>query len=248
VRQIKCISVTLALLLAACNASTPQGGHAPSVAGSETSDTTSNEAPQGENHISPLENVLTVFAANHGSTWESFKTISGVQWRDPAPLENPDAKEAFASRYRTGNILLAGFGAVTMPDGKVGLAAGSKQDNEGDSGITLNGDARSVHSVAVMKFYPSEHYLGIIQRQLDAHAKVALMADQCRLDDGATTENTQKNAFYQIKLGEGALLYAEAYVDTEGGKYSPGSTTFVFYKDKPMKRISSMGCREAELG
>ncbi|MBA2677750.1 MAG: hypothetical protein H0U76_05070 [Ktedonobacteraceae bacterium] len=135
-----------------------------------------------------------------------------------------------------------------MPDGNVGLTAGTKQDNEGNSGITLNGDARSVHSVSVMKFYPSDHYVEIIQRQLGATATVASIADQCRSDYGTTTENTQKNAFYQITLGQGALLYVEAYVDTEGSKYSPGSTTFVFYKDKPMQRINSMGCHEVQLG
>lgn len=56
---------------------------------------------------------------------------------------------------------------------------GAKQANEGESGITLNGDAHSVHSIAVKKFYASPEYAEVLKRQLPAAKSVRLIADKC---------------------------------------------------------------------
>jgi hypothetical protein len=244
----KIMMLVLAVSLGGCNGSAPTSDRASQSAGAIAPVAVpieQSKASQGKSDMSSLESVLTVFSSKDGMRWDSYDSVSGVQWRDPAPVENPDATESRESRYRSGNILLTGFGMVDVPDGKVGADAGVKQDNEGNSGITLNGDVNSVRSVAIMKFYPSENYQDILQQQLGGAGAMKLIADQCALDYGTTAENTKKNMFYQISLPAGGLLYAEAYVDEEGGKNTPGSTTFEFTTEKPTQRIASMRCRES---
>jgi hypothetical protein len=201
---------------------------------------------QRKTDMSPLQQVLRLFASQESTHWAAFNSVPGVQWRDPKPLDNPDARDASASHYRGGMLLLSGFGEVEVPDGKTGAEAGTKKDNEGHVGVTLNGDAETVQSIALLKFYPSEHYQDIIQQQLNSEAKVAPITSACALDYGTTTENMQKNAFYEIHLGAtSAPIYAEAYVDDDGGNQGPGTTTFVFYRSKPTQRMAAMRCKES---
>ncbi|MGO4701106.1 hypothetical protein [Dyella sp. 2RAB6] len=195
--------------------------------------------------MSPLQNLLGVFAAAHASSWPAFDAVAGVHWRDAKPLDNADATGPDMSHYRSGNLLLAGFGMVDVPDGKTGEEAGTKQDNEGNVGVTLNGDATAVQSVALVKFYPSENLQEILQHQLSGDAAIKPIGGSCALDFGTTAANTQKNAFYQITLGAGAApVFAEAYIDEDGGNQGPGSTTFVFYRSKPAQRMEAMRCKE----
>ncbi|WP_158879987.1 hypothetical protein [Rhodanobacter sp. L36] len=196
--------------------------------------------------MSPLQNLLGVFTSQESVHWPAFDNVPGVKWRDPKPLDNPDARDASASHDRSGTLLLSGFGEVEVPDGNTGADAGTKKDNEGHVGVTLNGDVETVQSIALLKFYPSEHYQDIIQRQLSSEAKVAPITSACALDYGTTAENTQKNAFYEIHLSATApTIYAEAYVDDEGGNQGPGTTTFVFYRSKPTQRMTAMRCKES---
>lgn len=197
----------------------------------------------GKRAVSALQDLLDVFAAGQSAPWASFDTIAGVRWRDPKPLDNPDSTTPDTTFYRTGNLLLLGFGEVDVPDGQVGADAGTKKDNEGDVGVTLNGDRNNVQSIALLKFYPSENYAHIMAQQLGTKAKITLVADHCALDYGTTAANTQKNAFYQITLGAAVPIYAEAYVDDDGGNQGPGTTTFVFYRSKPAQRIAAMRCK-----
>jgi len=195
--------------------------------------------------MSPLQNLLGVFAAPNASPWPAFDQVAGVQWRDAKPLENTDATGPDMSHYRSGNLLLAGFGMVDVPDGKTGEEAGTRQDNEGNVGATLNGDANVVQSIALVKFYPSENYQEILQHQLGGDAAIKSIGGSCQLDFGTTAANTQKNAFYQITLGAGAApVFAEAFIDDDGGNQGPGSTTFVFYRSKPAQRMEAMRCKE----
>ncbi|WP_346948785.1 hypothetical protein [Dyella sp.] len=196
--------------------------------------------------MSPLQNLLGVFAATNASPWAAFDAVAGVQWRDAKPLDNPDATGPDMSHYRSGNLLLAGFGMVDVPDGKTGGEAGTRQDNEGNVGATLNGDAAAVQSIALVKFYPSENYQEILQHQLSGNAAIKPIGGSCALDFGTTAANTQKNAFYQITLGANAApVFAEAYIDDDGGNQGPGSTTFVFYRSKPAQRMEAMRCKES---
>lgn len=201
---------------------------------------------QRKSDMSPLQRLLRVFVMHESTGWMAFDNIPGVQWRDPKPMDNPDANEPDVSHYRSGNLLLSGFGVVDVPDGKVGAEAGTKKDNEGDVGVTLNGDADTVQSIALLKFYPSEHYQDILQRQLTSESTVVPITSACALDYGTTAENTQKNTFYKIHLdAKASPIYAEAYVDDDGGNQGPGTTTFVFYRSKPAPRIAAMRCKES---
>lgn len=198
---------------------------------------------QGVRAVSPLQNILNVFASQDAASWPSFDTVPGVRWRDAKPLANPDATSIDESLYRSGNLLLSGFGEVDVPDGSVGAEAGIRKDNEGDVGVTLNGNASSVQSIALLKFYPSENYAHIIQQQLSAGATVQPISGQCALDYGTTAANTQKNTFYQVAFGAVVPIYIEAYVDEDGGNLGPGSTTFVLYRNEPIQRIAAMRCK-----
>lgn len=213
------------------------------VLAASTLNATSSAPAQGKRAVSPLQNLLNIFASRDAASWPSFDAVPGVQWRDSRPMENPDSTASDTAHYRSGNLLMSGFGEVDVPDGKVGAEAGTRKDNEGDVGVTLSGDASSVQSIALLKFYPSENYAYIIQQQLDTDSTVKLVANQCALDFGTTASNTQKNAFYQIVFGAAVPLYAEAYVDDDGGNQGPGTTTFVFYRSKPAQRIAAMRCK-----
>lgn len=190
--------------------------------------------------MTSLRSAITTLAAPNGAAWDTFDKVSGLSWRDPQPVASNEGYQ------RTGNILLVGFAVVRVPNGKVGVDADSIEDNEGNSGITLSGNVTEVHSLAVMKFYPSENYKDIIKQQLLAEDQLTLVADQCASGGAESDGISQKNMFYQIKLSTNQTLFLEAFVDEEGSKYSPGTTTFIFYRDKPIKRIAEMQCRESK--
>lgn len=199
---------------------------------------------QGKRAVSPLQSLLSVFASQKTAPWPSFDVVPGVYWRDAKPLENPDANNADEAVYRSGNLLLSGFGKVDVPDGKIGADAGTREDNEGDVGVTLSGSPHSVQSIALQKFYPSDNYAHILRQQFDTSATLKPVAGQCALDYGTTAANTQKNAFYQITFDTAAPMYVEAYVDEDGGNQGPGSTIFIFTLSKPAQRIAAMQCGE----
>lgn len=191
-----------------------------------------------------LQGLLDVLGAKDGAVWSAFDHALGVQWRDSAPQDNPDSNSPRNARYRSGTLLLAGFGMVEVPDGKAGAEAGTRQANEGEVGVTLNGDAQTVHSVSLVKFYASDDYQGILQKQLGPGASLKPIAGQCELDYGTTSENTQANQFFELSLTGSKIVYAEVYVD-DGGNQGPGTTTFEFTPDKPAQKIASMRCKES---
>lgn len=188
--------------------------------------------------MTPLQNILGVFSTAAAPSWSAFDSVPGVQWNGAGPEENPSAKPEYRLS-RGGKLLLAGFGETDLPNGKVGTEAGSVRGNEGESGVTLNGDANQVNSIAVMKFYASEGYTDILKNQFAPGTAVELLAKSCA---GADAEDPESREFYRIAMPGTAPVYAEIYVDAEGGKYNPGSTTFEFYRNEPADRIKSMGC------
>lgn len=194
--------------------------------------------------MSPLEGLLLTFVSATPSRWDAFNTISGIQWRDGAPVKNDDASDAQSAYYRRGTLMLAGFGLVDVPDGGQGADQGTKQANEGNAGITLNGDANKVYSIAVQKFYASEDYRRILANQLTPSDTVSVVADQCQLDFGTTSTNTLGNQFFLLNLSAGKV-YVEAYADDGAESHGPGATTFIFYQTKPMQRIAAMQCKES---
>ncbi|NOT88777.1 MAG: hypothetical protein HOP03_11405 [Lysobacter sp.] len=133
-----------------------------------------------------------------------------------------------------------------MPDGNVGADAGVRRGNEGESGVTLSGDADRVNEVAVVKFYPSDDYENILRQQFPAGATLMPEADRCALDFGTQAENSGNNTFYRIVIGAATLAHVEAFIDEDAGPSGPGSTTFVFYRTKPEQRIAAMQCHAAQ--
>lgn len=194
--------------------------------------------------MTPLNQLLLVLAG-HTTPWNAFDHVPGVQWRDTKPQINPDASAPELAYNRSGTLMLRGFSMVDVPDGQQGEEAGTKQDNEGHAGVTLSGNTESVQSAAVLKFYPSENYQDILQKQFDGNASIRLIADACAFDYGTTAINTQKNTFYRITLAPvSSPLYAEASIDDGSESHGPGSTTFVFYRSNPTQRIAAMRCKE----
>ncbi|WP_369662723.1 hypothetical protein [Variovorax sp. V15] len=234
----------LVICLSACEPATPPT----SPATAPTTRTTATPAPsapeQVKNTASSLQTLLSVFAGQTAEDWSAFDNLSGVRWSDPKPLDNPDSVSPDATHYRGGDMLLAGFGEVDVPDGKVGAEAGIRKDNEGHVGVVLHGNANTVQSIALQKFYPSDDTKSILQRQFGGDATVTPIAGDCALDDGTSAANTQKNAFYELSIANVALpVFAETYVDEDGGNQGPGSTNFVFYRAKPQQRIARMHCK-----
>ncbi|WP_198088260.1 hypothetical protein [Variovorax sp. E3] len=193
---------------------------------------------------SSLQSLLGVFGGQAAAPWSAFDSVPGVRWSDAKPLNNPDTVSPDAAHYRGGDMLLAGFGEVDVPDGKVGAQAGVRKDNEGHVGVVLHGNVSEVLSIALQKFYPSDDTQGILWRQLGNDAMVRPIAASCALDDGTSAPNTQKNVFYELGIpGIAMPVFAETYVDEDGGNQGPGVTNFVFYRSKPWQRIEGMQCK-----
>jgi len=199
-------------------------------------------APQGKTQMTDLDEVLALFTSTDGTRWAAYDALPRIAWRDAAPVENDGVADAALRFSRSGQVLLAGFGEAALPDGGVGPEAGARMGNEGEAGLTLNGDAERVNEVAVVKFHPDEHYAGVLAAQFPA-ATVAEVADQCVLD-AYGAENVQKTAFYRVASASETIVYVEAFVDEDAGPASPGTTTFVFTRDLPLARIAAMRCRQ----
>lgn len=199
-------------------------------------------ASQGKTQMTELDALLALYVTDAGAQWRAYDGLAQVHWNDAAPVENDAVADPALRFSRSGRVLLAGFGEAALPDGNTGADAGVRMGNEGEAGLTLNGDADRVNEVAVVKFYPGDDYEKVLAAQFPA-AAVAPVADQCTVD-AYGGENTQHNAFYRIDLGGERAVFVEAFVDEDGGAAGPGSTTFVFTRDKPAARIASMRCRE----
>ncbi|UXA68664.1 hypothetical protein M0D46_16510 [Xanthomonas prunicola] len=195
---------------------------------------------EGVVRVTSLYQVVSLLVANDGASWSSFDSTPGVQWREPSPQPNPDSSDPENSKSRSGTLVLDGFGMVEVPDGNQGVDAGVKKVNEGESGLTLTGDAQNVHSIAVKKFYVSPEYGDVMKRQLPDTASVRLVAGDCAQDMGDGPDTQTK--FYVVDL-EGRQLFLEAYVDDGEGSRGPGYTTFLFTKEKPDKRIEELQCK-----
>ncbi|MCC8686467.1 hypothetical protein ABFU27_06835 [Xanthomonas campestris pv. raphani] len=65
--------------------------------------------------MTSLYQVVSLFAARSGAPWASFDAVPGVQWRDASPKVNSDSTDPQNAQYRSGTLLLDGFGAVDVP-------------------------------------------------------------------------------------------------------------------------------------
>lgn len=233
----------LLVFLNACERSAPPADPAASTSASAPSAAAAPTPAPAKSAASSLQTLLRVFGGQTPAAWSAFDNSPGVHWDDRKPLDNPDTVARDETHYRGGNMLLTGFGRVVVPDGKTGVEAGVKQDNEGHVGVVLNGNDRTVLSIVLEKLYQSDDTQSILQRQFGSDATIKRIAGDCTLDYITKARNIQQNAFYQINLPSTAIpLYAETFVD-DRGPLSPGVTIFDFTRAKPEGRITDMQCK-----
>jgi hypothetical protein len=230
------------ILVGACKPQPPPGAEASPVAESTAAESATENKEKGGRTMTVLGEILSLFVSARGEDWKAYDAIAGIQWFDGALVENEDVTDPSVRHSRSGRVTLAGFGEVDLPDGNTGVDAGTRRGNEGESGLTLNGDAERVNEIAIVKHFPSEDYKAILEKQFP-QARTVLVADDCQLDFATQEANTQGNKFYRVEFSGAEPAHAEVYVD-EGGKSGPGSTTLVFYRSKPEQRIATMKCRE----
>ncbi|MCC5091314.1 hypothetical protein [Xanthomonas campestris] len=246
--KILYLLVSVAVLLGACEGDAPSQKMSANFQGSKTEAQQSEfkslpqvGESQGIRQMTPLHQVVFLFVTQDNAPWSSFDGANKVRWRKASPQPNPDSNSPENLRFREGTLLLDGFGIVDVPDGNQGAEAGVKKVNEGESGVTLNGDAQNVHSIAVKKFYVSPEYADVVKRQLPSATSLRLIAGDCAADLGEDVPDTQTK-FFEVVL-DGHQLFLEAYVDDGEGSRGPGYTTFLFTKEKPDKRIEELQCK-----
>lgn len=191
--------------------------------------------------MTSLYQIVSLLPDERVASWSNFDAVPGVKWREASPQPNPDSTSPDNSKSRSGTLVLDGFGMVDVPDGNQGVDAGVKKSNEGESGLTLTGDAQNVHSIAIKKFYVSTEYADVVKRQLPVTATISRIAGDCG-EDKAGGPDTQTK-FYLVKF-DGQQVFLEAYIDDGEGSRGPGYTTFLFTKVKPDKRIKELQCKE----
>ena len=194
--------------------------------------------------MTTLDALVAVFLSDAGVRWQAYEHAIGVAWRETVPEENTDVSDAAHRFTRSGRIQLAGFGEVDLPDGAVGADAGVRRGNAGEAGLTLSGDVTQVNGIALVRFHADEDHARVLADQFAAGATITVIADDCALDDITREANTRSNVFFRIVV-DGRAFFAEAFNDEDAaGARGPATTTYVFYRDKPAQRISSMACRE----
>ncbi len=245
------VSMAMSLLLMALCACQPSDTDATPAANDisplqQTPNSSSNRDMQGIKDMPALERLLSTYASATPASWDAFISVAGVEWTETEKTENPDAKPENAYN-RSGKITLSGFAETDLPNGKTGPEADYVRGNEGESGVTLNGTAKRVTSIAVNKFYPDQDYRKVLENQIGTDGSVRAVATDCRLAEGTTSgeANASRNEFFELTLPNGSRLFAEGSVDANGGKYSPGSTTYFFYKEEPAERIEAMQCKRS---
>ncbi len=195
---------------------------------------------------SALEGLLVALASNDQAEWAAFDAVDGVRWNGSREASAAEASPPGAMS-RSGQLLLVGFGETELPDGNVGADAGTRRGNEGEAGVTLEGDDRHVREIGVNKFHAEDRYRDVIDNQLSDAWRIDLLADGCQLEEGgdANASNVSDNAFYILTRG-GRRIYAEA-TRQDGGNSGPGNTIYQFSMDDPAERISAMKCQRKPL-
>jgi hypothetical protein len=211
-------------------------GH-PIRAGHQTETTDTEFGSITEVSVPALEELLRTYASTPGRPWHVFQDAAGLLWRDPLPRENTEIYDARYRFSRSGSLLLSGFDAILLPDSS--MLDEVRDGNEGESGLTLSGDAEHVHELSVVKFYPSHDHAAVLERQFASATSIN------RYDVSASAgRDHQSHAVYRIHMNGFAPIYAEVWLDEEGSSHGPGSTTFVFNTSSPEQRIADMRCRE----
>lgn len=158
--------------------------------------------------------------------WHRFDTIHGIEWCENAPHPFSDAQSPRHGYYRAGRLTLPGFGQVALPARDPDGGYGIRQGSEGECSLTLCGDAKTVHELVLVKYYPCENTADVVATLLQGPLDV--QPQEVVGDDPAQT-------LYQIQFPDGGMAYV-AITNEEGGRCGPGFTTFVLSKTDPRAR------------
>lgn len=189
-----------------------------------------------------LQSVVAVFTAGAHTTWSELDRIKEVRWNDSVPIRNDDVKSLDEQYSRSGKLVLTGYETMATPDEGVGADAGTREANEGESGITFTGNKDEVFSATVMKFGQESDYAEILDKQLGGSYAVKPLAAQCKYEFGSKANNESQTAFFSFVSASGAPAYAEM-MQQDGGNSGPGYTLLTVYRKEPADRIKVMGCQ-----
>lgn len=194
----------------------------------------------GAQEPTPLAGMLKILAS--GGDDDAYSKVAGVSWEgyDVADNGTDSGNQNFV---RNGKLLLAGFGdRDDMPKGS-GVDATTVKGNEGEALVTIAGFTMGpVYSVRVQKFFASENYVEVLQRQLPAGAKLVPVASDCALNEDGEAGDDSKSAFFSIELGEGDPIFARGSI-SEGMKYTPELTLFEFSNEASDYLVEKMKCK-----
>lgn len=171
------------------------------------------------------------FAREKDARWSSFDSIPGVEWLDQAPRAHAEGRLS-----RKGRVQLSGFSRALLPNGEVGAQFDTVEGNEGQAGVTLEGDSGAVQILSVRKFHHSPDYLHVLQRQFDRQVEVRLVALSCRNDDSEAGSSV-----LEVRWPDGTHAVVEAFLEP-AGKYSPGYTTFELSRESLQAKLGVMQC------
>jgi hypothetical protein len=186
---------------------------------------------------SVFSRLVQVLATDAGTDWTGFDRIASIVWRESVPLKCFDVIQQDRDHSRTATFTLTGFDEVELPIFGANGSGGVRLGNEGECSLSLNGDAKNVHEIVIVKYYPCDDVGDVLSRQVPETVNLE------PLDLIGLGGDYQAGALYMIRFPEGGSVFA-AIACEEGGRSGPGFTTFVLTRNDPRQRVDEMRCRE----
>lgn len=189
--------------------------------------------------VTPLAGMLKILAT--GGDDDAYSNVIGVTW-DGYDVADNGTDSGNQNFIRNGRLLLAGFADRNdMPKG-AGADATTVKGNEGEAMVTIAGFTMGpVYSVRVQKFFASEDYAEVLERQLPAGATLTPVASDCALNEDGKEGDDSKSAFFRVELGEGDPVFTRASI-SEGMKDTPELTLFEFSNEESDYLVEKMKC------
>ncbi len=205
--------------------------------------TSTSASPRKEQATLIFQAIMSVFVRHLATDWNAFQNIAGLDWDDKAPMQNPDISDPHLTYSRSGSCLMIGLDTVDVPDSSPSYD-GVRLGNEGECVVTLSGNVDEVHEISIVKWYPANDALQLLRKQFAANIAIAVVDDYSMLaptNHGSDAGNSQ---FYRITYPGAAVLHVEVIVDDQGGRNRPGSTQFIFSRNRSDQRALDRRCRE----
>ena len=240
------IALITAGSLTACKPNVPATNEALEIqASAEISENAASSSPVSSvQSASPLANVMAAFISTTPTAWNAFDHVADIKWRDASAVLRAGKNDKKGVLVRNGTLLLQGFGEIPVPDGKVGAAAGIKNENEGLSALSLSGSDTEVETIAISKFRPNDNYAEVISRQFSNDVTLTLIAKNCANEYSRSAGNNGNYQFFRLNFSNNRAVYMEGSVDKDGGNSGPGYTAYIFYRTEPIDRIKQMSCQQ----